>query len=326
MNTFSEAPFLTISLDFELFWGVRDKRTLANYGANILGVRQAIPAMLKLFRQYEVGATWATVGMLACRTRRELEKQVPDVLPQYRDAGLNPYAALDQLGSDETSDPYHFGYSLLRQIEQTPRMEIGTHTFSHFYCLEPGATPDAFRADLQASRAVFASLGLEPSSLVFPRNQYDRTSIAIAAEEGLATYRGNPEHAFYATAAQSDESRAKRAGRLADAYVNLSGHHTLLAQRDGLMTNVCASRFLRPWSSRLAMLESLRIARICGSMTAAARTGRGFHLWWHPHNFGANLQHNLAALTHVLDHYVALRERYGMRSRTMADLIPAGHV
>src|SRR5450631_2733915 len=30
-----------ISLDFELMWGVRDKRTIADYGRNILGVRRA---------------------------------------------------------------------------------------------------------------------------------------------------------------------------------------------------------------------------------------------------------------------------------------------
>jgi hypothetical protein len=29
---------LVISLDFELLWGVRDKRTIADYGPNILGV------------------------------------------------------------------------------------------------------------------------------------------------------------------------------------------------------------------------------------------------------------------------------------------------
>ena len=43
------AGAFVISLDFELFWGVRDSKSLADYGANILGVRQAIPAMLELF-------------------------------------------------------------------------------------------------------------------------------------------------------------------------------------------------------------------------------------------------------------------------------------
>jgi hypothetical protein len=39
-----------ISLDFELLWRVRDKRTIADYGANILGVRRAISASAALVR------------------------------------------------------------------------------------------------------------------------------------------------------------------------------------------------------------------------------------------------------------------------------------
>ena len=40
-----------ISLDFELMWGVRDHATRESYGRNVLGGRQAIPAMLDLFPQ-----------------------------------------------------------------------------------------------------------------------------------------------------------------------------------------------------------------------------------------------------------------------------------
>jgi hypothetical protein len=39
-------PFFTISLDFELFWGMRDITTLKDYGSNILGGREAIPKIL----------------------------------------------------------------------------------------------------------------------------------------------------------------------------------------------------------------------------------------------------------------------------------------
>lgn len=42
-------PVLVISLDFELFWGVVDSRTIENYGANIEGEWQAVPAMLGSF-------------------------------------------------------------------------------------------------------------------------------------------------------------------------------------------------------------------------------------------------------------------------------------
>jgi hypothetical protein len=39
----------TISIDFELYWGVRDTRSLDAYREHLDGVRQAIPRMLGLF-------------------------------------------------------------------------------------------------------------------------------------------------------------------------------------------------------------------------------------------------------------------------------------
>ena len=102
-----------ISLDFELMWGVRDHRTVANYGDAVLGGRRAIPQMLKLFEQYEVHATWATVGLLFASNREEMHRFAPSVVPQYQDAELSPYPVLDQIGEDEASDPYHFGRTAL---------------------------------------------------------------------------------------------------------------------------------------------------------------------------------------------------------------------
>ncbi len=55
---------LVISLDFELNWGVHDVFTQEQYGENILGAREAIPKILDLFMEYDIHATWATVGML----------------------------------------------------------------------------------------------------------------------------------------------------------------------------------------------------------------------------------------------------------------------
>jgi hypothetical protein len=60
------------------------------------------------------------------------------------------------------------------------------------------------------------------------------------------------------------------------------------------------------------------------SMTAAARSGRIFHLWWHPYNFGVNQDRNLAFLGVLLQHYVRLRDQYGMTSVGMEDFAPIG--
>jgi hypothetical protein len=55
-------------------------------------------------------------------------------------------------------------------------------------------------------------------------------------------------------------------------------------------------------------------------MSAAARQGTIFHLWWHPHGFGAHPDANLKVLERILDHYDRLRDSLGMRSMTMREV------
>jgi peptidoglycan/xylan/chitin deacetylase (PgdA/CDA1 family) len=311
---------LVISLDFELFWGIRDKRSLAGYRDNLLGVRQAIPAMLTLFKTHSVHATFATVGMLNFATKNDLLAHVPDVIPQYRDRRLDPYADMSQVGANEQSDPFHFAPSLIGAIADTDGMEIGTHTFSHYYCLEPGADGQSFSADLEASQMAFRKSGLTPTSIVFPRNQYSPSYLAIAKKYGLETFRGNPKHSFYATQAQSEETRIKRLGRLLDNYLNISGSNGAHAsQVPGEPIDVPASRFLRPYSTRLRSIAGLQTMRLKSSMLHCAKNGLNFHLWWHPHNFGGNLSENIAVLDELLNHFRTLRDSYGMQSHTMAE-------
>ncbi|HLO96130.1 MAG TPA: polysaccharide deacetylase family protein [Burkholderiaceae bacterium] len=310
-----------ISLDFELFWGVRDKRSIASYGANLLGVRQAIPGMLKLFSRHRMHATFATVGMLACSGKKELLDHMPDCRPRYQDPSLDPYRHLDEVGDNEQSDPYHFAPSLVEQIRDTEGMDVGSHTFSHYYCLEPGAAPASFRADLEAAQQVFARRGIKPTSLVLPRNQYAAPFLELARASGITEFRGNPDHPFYRTEAQSQESAAKRLGRLLDSVVPVAG--PLGAQprmAAALPVDVPASFFLRPATSSGAVLDPLRLARIKSAMSSCAREGQVFHLWWHPHNFGTRTEANLQRLNELILHFKVLSDRYGFQSRTMAEV------
>ena len=230
--------------------------------------------------------------------------------------------ALPTLGPDEAADPYYFGLSLLRQIEAVPGQEIATHTFSHYYCLEPGQTPADFRADLAAAVAAARQRGHALHSLVFPRNQHNPAYLAICRELGIASYRGNEAAWMYQKQSEAAQTPWQRAARLLDAYVSLSGPNTYapVALAGPAPVNIPASRFLRPWSGRLRWLEGLRLRRILGAMTHAARHGEVFHLWWHPHNFGADLPQNMAVLRRVAAHYRALRQQYGFQSLTMQEL------
>ena len=312
-----------ISLDFELNWGVRDKLSIAKYGSAILGVRQAIPKMLDLFTENKIEATWATVGFLLFENKKDLINNLPDIKPAYVNQAFNNYSVLDQIGDSEASDPYHFGLSLAQQILETDGMELGSHTFSHYYCLEEGQTADSFEADLQAAIHAGERLGSRPLSLVFPRNQFNDKYLWICQKLGFRSYRGNETSFFYKGNANSDHSLLMRAMRLTDSYLNLTGANSYsVGSKDGI-SDLKSSRFLRPYSKSKRVLEKLKVLRIKSAMTESAKRQEVYHLWWHPHNFGTHLKENMANLSEIVNHFCHLRDQYGMVSNSMINSLKA---
>ena len=311
---------LVISLDFELHWGVRDKCLVDGpYRENLLGARSAIPRILDLFEEFDVAATWATVGFLFAESRREREEFSPSVRPNYQDPQLNAYREIT--GEDEDSDPLHYAGSLIRQIRSRAKQEIATHTFSHYYGLEPGETREAFAADLRSAIAIAKHHGMDVQSIVFPRNQFHPGYEELLKEAGITSYRGNETNWMYRPRRRSEETLAVRAPRLLDHYVSLSGSKVVpwseVLQPNGLC-NVRSSMFLRPYSERRKGLEPARLRRISGGIQAAAEQRGIFHLWWHPHNFGAHTDKNLEFLRRVLEVFAECRSKHGMRSLSMA--------
>jgi peptidoglycan/xylan/chitin deacetylase (PgdA/CDA1 family) len=313
---------LIISLDFELYWGVRDKRSLAGYRDNLLGVRTAIPRVLDLFREYGVHATWATVGLLCFETKEQLLRALPEVQPRYANPNLSPYPHIAHVGRGEKDDPFHYGHSLIEKILATPHQEIGTHTFSHYYCLERGQDVRAFAADLDAAVAAAKRFGVTLRSLVFPRHQFNDDYLEVCRDKGITAFRGHEKGWLYRARNEEQESAPRRVLRLVDAYVNLSGHNAYplggAARQD--LYNLPSSRFLRPHARYVPLLEPLRLRRNLADMTYAAEGGLAYHLWWHPHNFGVNQDANLAFLRRTLDHFARLRDRAGMESLNMGEV------
>jgi len=312
-----KTPFFTISLDFELLWGIFSEASLETYGANILGGRNSIPKILSLFKSYKIHATWGVVAMASFENKKELMNFLPDIKPNYVNYNVDPYRYLNNVGENESEDPYHFGYSLLRQITDVEGMEIGSHTFSHFYCLEEH-NEGAFKADLEAASASFERLDIDTKSLIFCRNQYSEKHLNVARDAGFTAYRGNEDH--YLHRPRRKHALPVRAARLADAYVNISGNHlsTPNATLKGLV-NIPSSRFLRPTLNN-KYLENLRLNRIKSSMLEAAQKNKGFHLWWHPHNFGKDPLENIGFLTNILTYYEFLSGKYGMQSLSMSEI------
>lgn len=313
---------LVISLDFEIYWGVRDVLTLDQYRDHLLGVRKVIPSLLSLFGKYDIHATFATVGFLFFNDKEELMQGLPGRIPKYTDPHISPYEGhFDEVGKNESEDPFHFAPSLIKMIRDAGQ-EMGCQTFSHYYCLEAGQTIDDFRDDIRAAKRIAEKRGVTLKSFVFPRNQYNEDYLKVCNEEGISSFRGNESSWLYKATDADSETIFRRAIRLTDAYVNLSGHH---CSQPGFipgigLCNIPASRFLRPYSKRAAFLDGLRLNRITKSMTHAARHGLTYHLWWHPHNFGVNLEENLAFLEKIILHYQELSRKYAFRSVSMQQL------
>ncbi|MFT6155878.1 MAG: peptidoglycan/xylan/chitin deacetylase (PgdA/CDA1 family) [Neolewinella sp.] len=314
----NETGCLVISLDFELYWGMRDKQDLELYRENLMGVKKAINEMLHLFLESDIHATWATVGFLFYENKEQLLKAFPPQTPDYNNKKLSPYGYIES--QKVLDEQFHFASGLIKKIHESRGQEVATHTYSHYYCLESGQRLEEFREDLLSAVAVARTFGIDTESLVFPRNQWNQEYLGILSDVGIKTYRGNQDHWIYKAVEEENNNNFVRAMRLADTYINISGHNTY-SWPNALdeLTNVPASRFLRPYSKRFRHFEGLRLKRIKNSMTHAAKRNEVFHLWWHPHNFGANTEQNISTLNEILTHYRYLRDEYGMQSLSMAE-------
>lgn len=312
-----------ISLDFELHWGVRDwvSKESAYWQKNLLGVREAIPRMLQVFDEFQVAATWATVGLLFAASRDERERFLPAIKPAYPNPALS--ADVVPVGVDESDDPAHYAAGLIRQIHQTPRQEIASHTFSHYYCMEAGQDRQTFEADLQSAIAIAEKDGIRLESIVFPRNQHNPVYEDLLLKYGFRSYRGNQNAWMYRAATDSETNLLKRGGRLLNTYMNVAGFQTTrwedVRQESGIC-NIPASLFLKPYAPGWKYLERLHRRRIAESLRRAALSKEIFHLWWHPHNFGAYLDENIRFLRTVLQIFANYREQWELRSLSMREV------
>lgn len=310
---------LVISLDFEFLWGVFDKVNYKEQITYFRKTREVIPQILKLFQQYDISCTWATVGMLFNNDWDEWSKNFPEALPEYKNNSFSAYKYGKRIKSEET-EKLCFAPDIIHKILEVPGQELATHTYSHYYCLEEGQTKRAFKADLEKSIEVAAQIGVNLKSLVFPRNQFNEDYLRICYDLGIKNVRSNPEN-WYWKNTQRDGLKQK-IFRTGDAYLgpkNKSYKYSTLQHVEGLPISQKASRLLRPFSPN-KMINYLKLQRIFSEMTFAAKNNEIYHLWWHPHNFGNNPAENIEDLISILEHYKSCRNKYNFGSMNMEEI------
>jgi hypothetical protein len=106
-----------------------------------------------------------------------------------------------------------------------------------------------------------------------------------------------------------------------DRYFNFLGTRTFKINKvlkNGLY-NIKESYYFRPYNKN-KILEYFKLRRIKKEMTYSAKRKRTFHLWWHPHDFGENIELNIKQLEKILKHYSLLHKKYNYLSKNMIEV------
>lgn len=302
-----------ISLDVEMYWGVTGSKSIDEYSINILNEASAVCETLGLFKQYNIKGTWCIVGFLLAKNKKSLFKYLPYKKPVYSNLLDNTYTFYEKM--EDRDEKYFFNTSILKDLQNHPEQEIGSHSFSHYYSNQC-TNEELFSEDVIANEKIFqAILSIKPTSYVFPRNQVNTNHLKILKDNNFTCYRGNDKNEYYFST-----SLKKRAIRLADSYINITGYHTHKCERleKSLLFNVPASFILRPYS-KFRLLNKLQLMRLKKAMKHAAKNKELFHLWWHPHNFGNNIPGNISFLKNILEYYKILQHKYQFSNFTMSE-------
>lgn len=318
----NDKGIFVISLDFEMMWGAKDWSTPDKYGrSNVAQVSQVIDSLLRLFSEYGIHATFATVGFIFCHNKEDLLDNIPLKKPSYIDINLSPYVGHYIENIPNKYANLYFAPNLIRKISKTIGMEIATHTACHYNCSALGQTLEEFQEDLTTAIRIADRDNYTIKSIVFPRNQVDEEYLKICDQNGISIYRGNALKFFKKTRNRIAELK-NRLCRLLDNYIPFDNSTTypISTVIENNRYNVRASRFLRPYSHRLFFLEWLKCQRIKNEIIMAAKKGEIYHLWWHPHNFGDNINNNINNLEKILKYYKFCNEKYGMTSMNMQEI------
>lgn len=307
-----------ISLDFEMWWGIvsHGQSYLKAYEKNIRCAVDVVRRIIDLCMRYDIKVT---IGYVGAMTEQCLDDflQNQTIAPKYKNRLLSTYERVPELHS-LFKDAQLFCKDFIDYLKTVEGVELATHTYSHYFCLEEGQNIVDFDNDIKKATELHAGTF---DSIIFPRNQVAPEYLEVCARYGIRHWRSILEDKIHRTESSRSHFSVKGALRLLDTYIPITGPKCFCrpVEENGIV-NVPGSMFLRPYSKKLRFLEPFKIMRIKYCMKHAAKNGMFYHLWWHPHNFGANTEENLAQLEDLCKYFKKLQSKYGMQSYFMKDL------
>ncbi len=304
-----------ISLDYEMLWGAIFNKSVENgYRCRTQYIGEIIPALLNLFERYHIHATWATVGAIACDSKEQALQHASKMI-------YDPYSSqslIDFIKSIQPTDEFvYFSPKVVKEISSCAGQEIGSHTYTHFYFNEHTDALSKLNEELEASKIILEKkTNKKVVSLVMPKNQVAEDIKKSMSKNGMSIYRGVQVSRRF-----NKHNKFFRIIHFLDSYIPVCGDstYTLNEIKEEDYYNVRASAFWRTYYRHLGCFEYLKLWRIKKQMMYAAKKGKIFHLWFHPHNLGMEYIKNLKMLESILIYYKYLNKKYGMISCNMSE-------
>lgn len=295
------AGILTISLDFELILGKLDKPGWQRFETVCETERRVVfDGLLSLFTEFNISATWCTVGHLFL-DHCQRQTTMPASKHHSHDGPCFP---LDPC-SNEASSPLYYGKDLIdRLVACSVPQEIGCHTFSHVMYGDSKCTEATAEWETAKCVRLAAERGLKLRSFVFPRNRVGH--LPVLARHGFSVYRGPSPRWFD----QPENPRLlRKLGHLADILAARTPPTVEpTPAQDGLVNLPGSMLFTPSFGLRRFVPVWLRVLRARRGLREAVRTGKVFHLWFHPTDLAVRPKAMLGGLRQVLETADAMRK------------------
>jgi peptidoglycan/xylan/chitin deacetylase (PgdA/CDA1 family) len=278
-----QSGIFTISLDFELLWGTLDKPKHVRFRRLCAIEReQVIDRLLALFSEYNVSATWCTVGHLFLD---------PDNDSSPRSAS--------------TDAPIFYGRDLIEKIRacRVPQ-EIGSHTFTHRIFNDPLCTRSVANQELTDSAHAAEEMGLRLKSFAFPRNRV--AHVDLLPQHGFTSFRGEDVRWY---ARNGERHWYYRLGHLVDMFLATTPAPVMPIWHDEGIWEIPGSMLYTPSHGvRRIVPAAARVRRARKGLHRAADSKKIFHLWFHPTDVVVRKEAMLDGLRRILESACELRQ------------------
>ena len=217
-----------ISLDFELVWGGAgwNLSKIELYKPNLSCAKEALCEIVHLLEKYDMKCTIGYVGAMNYASLQELQMVNNTLIPSYLDISYASFASLLPHVGKELDVNLFLAHREVEILQVKANVELASHTYSHYYCLEEGQTIEDFENDVRMAKENAIKQGVNLVSIIFPRNQVNDDYLTICRKYGFTHFRGMLNSFLYKPSKTPFRYSPMGALRFLDTYLNISGNNT----------------------------------------------------------------------------------------------------